>query len=323
MTIRTRNRLLLVALLLVGAPFFFIGGPDYYASRSFSSAWNLGHIIFFALLTRLLCVYFIVRESKGGPRRSTLKIFLLILLIGVLIEVGQMLVNGRAPDLLDIARNQLGCLLVCLFFCGPVSAATPLKRTAQILVLCAITLAACPLALNLLDERLAEQQFPILANFETPLEKGRWVDQRQVAIERNIVRQGKNSLRVNLSTARYSGASLVYFPGNWEGYDELNFSVYNPGRAPLELHCRIHDIHHKFHQNKYSDRFHRRFLLKTGWNDLSVPLDEVRRAPDGRDMDMKHIERFCIFVMKQPRPLSIHVDRIQLTRQASAQAISQ
>jgi len=37
--------------LLIGLPFFFYGGPGYHSARSFQAAWNLGHILYFALVT--------------------------------------------------------------------------------------------------------------------------------------------------------------------------------------------------------------------------------------------------------------------------------
>jgi len=33
------------------AAFFFYGGPGYHSARSFQAAWNLGHILYFALVT--------------------------------------------------------------------------------------------------------------------------------------------------------------------------------------------------------------------------------------------------------------------------------
>lgn len=37
--------------LVVMAPFLFFGGPNPTSSETFQAAWNLGHILFFALLT--------------------------------------------------------------------------------------------------------------------------------------------------------------------------------------------------------------------------------------------------------------------------------
>lgn len=38
-------------VLVIVAPLFFVGGPDWASGPLYKSAWNLGHIMFFAVLT--------------------------------------------------------------------------------------------------------------------------------------------------------------------------------------------------------------------------------------------------------------------------------
>jgi hypothetical protein len=33
---------------------FFVGGPDYYSPRSYKHFWDLGHILFFSILSYLI-----------------------------------------------------------------------------------------------------------------------------------------------------------------------------------------------------------------------------------------------------------------------------
>ena len=183
---------------------------------------------------------------------------------------------------------------------------------AMILILLAI--AVWPLSRSLLDEHLAAKQFPVLADFETPFERYRWVDMQQLREETGKVRHGKKAMRVQLSTAQYSGITLFHFPGDWQEYQTLRFSVYNPKTANLVLNCRIHDVHHKDHHPAYEDRFNQQFTLHLGWNDLVVPLEKVKNAPRGRAMNMQHIEGFGLFVMQQPSPLEIYLDHVYLSK---------
>ena len=44
-------RYLAFAGMILIAPLFFVGGPGWSDGPLFKSAWNLGHILFFALLT--------------------------------------------------------------------------------------------------------------------------------------------------------------------------------------------------------------------------------------------------------------------------------
>ena len=36
------------ALLIIGSILLFLGGPDYFSSRSFKHFWDIGHIVYFA-----------------------------------------------------------------------------------------------------------------------------------------------------------------------------------------------------------------------------------------------------------------------------------
>src|SRR5690606_40574613 len=47
---RDPSLFMLVTLVIIIAPFFFIGGPDKTSGPIFGAIWNLGHIIFFALV---------------------------------------------------------------------------------------------------------------------------------------------------------------------------------------------------------------------------------------------------------------------------------
>ncbi len=302
-------------ILLLGFPFFFLGGPGYYSSRSFAAAWNLGHILFFALASWLLGRHFLARNPGLGPVSLFFRTFFVVLLAGVCIEFLQMGIDGRFPDLLDVLRNQLGCLLGFAFFPpGDRTVSGVRLRLFQGVTVGLLLLAVWPLARALYDEHLAEDQFPLLSDFETPFERLRWKDVRQLRVVRSPVRHGTRSLRVQLSTATYSGTSLFYFPHDWRGYRWLRFSVHNPGREPLALHCRINDALHRKHNQRFEDRFHKRFLLHGGWNDLAVSLQEVENAPAGRTMDMQRIEGFGIFVVRQPEPLVLYIDNVYLDR---------
>lgn len=223
--------------------------------------------------------------------------------------------SGRSPDIFDIVRNQLGALMGFVFFCSVRRRLSPLVlRTIQagtiLLLLCFLW----PLARAMIDERLAATRFPVLSDFETPFEARRWQDIDQLQRVGSPVRHGKRSLRVQLSTNKYSGTALFYFPHDWSGYQWLNFSVYNPEKGELPLHGRIHDRWHRQHNQVFKDRFHRKFILHSGWNDLRISLDAVRTAPVGREMDMHKIEGFGIFVIRQARPLVIYIDNVHLSK---------
>ena len=242
--------------------------------------------------------------------------FLGVLVLGFLVELLQMYSSHRSPDIYDVMRNQLGCLvgytLISLKYEAGVARwwVNPIRY----FVCVSLLFALYPLARSLVDEHIAHKQFPILADFETPFERLRWVNSRQLHVQEEIVRHGKQAAQVQLTTATYSGTSLFYFPNNWHGYSMLHFSVYNPLQQSLVLHCRIHDRKHRGNGFVFSDRFHRKFIVHQGWNDLQVSLADVEHAPRSRNMDMKNIENLGFFVVRQPLSRLMYLDHIYLSR---------
>ena len=226
-----------------------------------------------------------------------------------------MLSGGRSVDVEDVLRNQVGCLLACAFFIRPRPfARMATQRMFQGVAALLLVVMAWPLTRSLIDEHLAARQFPVLADFETPFEHSRWNSSDQLQEERAIVRHGKKSVRVQLSTNRFSGIGLFFFPSDWRGYTTLHCSVYNPEPTRFVLHGRIHDTHHKKNDKAFHDRFNQQFIVEPGWNDLEISLDKVRDAPKDRAMDMANIEGFNLFVVQQPNALSFYLDYVYLSR---------
>ena len=300
-------------LLLIGFPFFFIGGPGYHAGRSFKSVWDLGHILFFFLATRLFLLHGAEGRMNKRSRFLFLKICASVFVLGGLVELIQKALGGRSVDGWDVYRDLLGGISA---YIAP--EIFPIVNRRFILPAIGVTLlviaASWPFFRSLVDENIARRQFPVLADFETPFEQNRFSPGSRLQRVEKIASHGRFSLRVQLTTATYSGASLFYFPHDWRGYRWLRFSVYNPRSQELALHCRINDALHREHGQRFGDRFHKRFVLRRGWNDLAVSLDEVRRAPAGRTMDMQRIEGFGIFVVRQPVPLVLFIDNVYLAR---------
>jgi len=305
---------LLIGLLLLIAPFFFLGGPGYHSPRSFQSFWDLGHIFYFFLLSCWLCRTLRGRFAQLSPLRLFVCIVTAVFLFGLLVEILQNFTSGRSPDMFDVLRNLQGCLIAFAFFIRPPLLNRPWQQQAfRAMVLILLAIALWPLTRSLIDEHLAARQFPMLADFETPFELDRWVNRAQLREETQRVRHGQKAVRVQLSTAKYSGISLFHFPGDWRSFRTLRYSVYNPQDGGLVLNCRINDTHHKAHGQEFSDRFNQQFILQQGWNDLIIPLDKVKNALKGRTMDMEHIEGFGLFVVQQARPMEIYLDYVYLS----------
>lgn len=302
------------ALLLLGLPFFFVGGPGFHSPRSFARAWDFGHVLYFGLFTLWLGKSRFARRFRPVPR--LLLLLALPFLTGYLIEWLQFLANGRSPTFDDMIRNLLGAAFALCFLLRPGFQAgfrKTLFTLARGLVLLCFLAALHPTIAALWDEFQARRQFPVLAGFESRYELSRWYHPGQLKLERQVVRHGAGAALVRLSTAKYSGVTLHHFPHDWRGYRFLRFSAYNPLAEPLELHCRLDDESHRRAPGRpYADRFNARFDLQPGWNDLEISLEEAEAAPKGRRMDMANIVGFGLFVVEQKEPIAIRLDDVRL-----------
>ena len=95
---------------------FFVAGPDYHSPRSYMHFWNLGHILFFSILSYLILLNWPKCSETTFLRQGIFVIFIVICL-GGLVELAQT-GSVRTPDIMDLIRDIIGGL-VALSFCAP------------------------------------------------------------------------------------------------------------------------------------------------------------------------------------------------------------
>ena len=304
------KRRIFLLILLILLLLFFIGGPDYNSPRSYKSFWNLGHILFFLIFPLLFFSY--KRISSNYLTQCILALAITIIL-GTIIELLQ---GGfqRTPDTGDLFRNIIG-VMAYIFFILPsrktISKIILLIMQSGTVVL--IGLQIYPVIIAIADEYIASRQFPVLSGFETPFEIQRWSGDADFIIDERIKKTGKASMRVLLSTSKYSGAGLRYFPKNWEGYSYFQFAVFNPSPEVISITCRIHDKKHAEQEDqRYEDRFNRTFSIPQGWTTLTVSLKEIMYAPKNRQMNMHEIYNILFFAKNLPYQRIIYIDDVKL-----------
>jgi len=298
-------------LLAAGTVLLFVGGPEYYPSRSFGHGWDLGHIVYFALFTSLLIRWrFIARLPLAGQWAVVL---LITLLAGVSIEFLQQ-DTGRTLEIGDVLRDLIGSLIV-LVFGSPGAGLRPvgLRHFLRVAVLMLALVQLWPVTRSLIDEAVARQQFPLLSGFETPFEIDRWTGIAGLSVVAMPAISPGKLLRLSLTTDHFSGAALKYFDGDWTAAGHLNISLYNPDASPLRITCRIHDLQHADGHEEYEDRFNRSFRLQQGWNHIEIDLQDVAVSPARRRMDMRRIRGIGLFASALPAPRIIYLDDVRLS----------
>lgn len=290
--------------------FLFWGGPGADSPRSVGHGWDLGHVVLFGVGTAAAL------RSRFAPRgrfgRQAAWVALVTLALGVAIEVGQ---GGfdRSGQAGDVGRDLVGSLVALAFF-APArrSLGTAARWGLRLAAVGAVLGSAAPLAVALVDEALARHRFPVLADLETPFELGRWTGDAGLRLSGDVARGGGRALRVDLTTARYSGAFLTHFPRDWRGYGSLRLSLYNPGPEPLTLVLRLHDAAHPGRGYAYDDRFNQACRFPPGWTDLEVPLAAVAAAPRGRTLDLGRVQSLGLFAVGLAAPRRVYLDEVRL-----------
>jgi hypothetical protein len=310
---RLAKNISLYLILILGTIFLFIGAKYQGAPRSYINLWDLGHIALFTIAS-----YLLIRDWKKFSQKSfwyhLTVITILSITIGILTELIQVNFN-RTPDISDLGRDVLGGWIACVFFApSRIRISKKILGAAKILIILLLLISLFPIIRSLTDEVLAKSQFPLLSGFETQFEIHRWEAYfSKINIDTMVVASGYRSLKVVLSTARYSGIFLKHFPSDWADYSFFKFSIYNPVKDTLAVICRIHDKFHKDYNYHYIDRFNKRLYLKSGWNHISIALNEIKTAPKSRLINLSHIELIGIFTAKLPEQRIIYIDDVKLT----------
>lgn len=288
----------------------FVGGPDEYSHRLIRETWDSGHFFLFAL------VFFLLLTYSSLSQKSILTKFIFATIIGLMLasmtELLQAFV-GRNPQVIDIIKDLLGSyagLLASLLYFNK-NLLTRIIIIAAIVILA--TIATFKLWLTIVDEWRLKSDFPMLNSFESSLELYRWRSRRaHFSQSKEKSRHGGQSLKATLFSGKYPGLNLHHFARDWSAYKNLNLSIYNTQSKPLKLTLKICDKSNAMHGYQYNDRYNKQMILYPGWNDLSFSLEEIKNAPQTRQMNMRSILSVSLFIIDLQKTVTIYLDNIYL-----------
>jgi len=307
--ILTTVLMLITALILVVLLFT---GKNTYNLRSLLIAWDSGHIFAFWLWTHLLLRHYAGLAAQVAWRQIAIYI-VIIVLVSVVVE-GIQEAMGRSFSLFDIRKNIVGGA-VAIFFTSPVR--KKLARTARVLfqlvVVVAVIYELIPLGRAAIDDTIAHQQFPVMCSFETPFEKDRWIGPASLQIDGSIKKQGRNSLKLIPTSKQQTKATLMYLVRDWRGFKYLELDVYNPKTDMISFRLGVHDD--VYYQNGWrgNDRFIGHYNLDHGWNNLRIPMEKIRTAPEGREMQLAKIREITIWAWQNDQPSTLYIDMLKLS----------
>ena len=283
----SRRLIFLCVFVVVAAALLFVPlpVPPTYAGRTIE---NAGHVPLFLLAT--IAVLVVLRHDF---RVEGARLYALSGLIGIgaglLSEIVQRPLR-RDASWEDVFTDAVGVVCALALFAlfdrrGGVGRAT--RIAALFVALACIVMYLEPLVSMTRAYLHRDGQFPVLANFSSSTELY-WVV--GFGVNRDIVR---GALDVDFDAEPFPGVSFHEPVPDWRTFKTLLIDVENPEVEPLNLGVRVHD---RRHGKMFTDRFNRRFeLAPTERRTLAIELEDIRRGPRERLMDMGHISDITLF----------------------------
>jgi VanZ family protein len=299
-------------IIIVLGILFFVGGPGYYSSQVVKDIWDTGHVVFFCTLIIVLLKTSLLKKKDTWIHLCFISI--LCLVAGMLIEVIQLNV-GRSFEIKDLWNDLLGGYLGFLFvLILKKNSKMWIMISSSFLILLILFIVLRPVCFSIEDEFIIENQFPVLADFETTHELGRWdTNLAKLHYEYKFVRQGRSAMQINFFPGKYPDITLRVFHNNWVGYNALHFSVYSTDKYPVTINLKIYDSQHISNGYNFSDRFNRELILRSGWNDFDIPVKDILEAPHDRLMDLANIVSVSLFLDHLNDSMTIYFDGLRLS----------
>lgn len=280
------------------------------------SLQNSGHALAFLLGTSL--VIKLLEWSPFARSRASGSLLALALAIGLItgitIEIAQPLI-GRSASFLDIWYDLLGTCAAILLHTARTPGAGWLKRAALtssatgLLLISAIQ----PLYFQYFETQRAAK-LPLLFDFEDDWQREMFKANKGAHI--SIVDAPADwhgskgqALRVDINGGQYPGVHFHHFEQDWRSYKQLSLDIFLKKEMAAPFVIRINDLSHN---QEHHDRFNRSLSLHKGLNKLQFDLQEVRKAPESREMDLARINTIILFTRHAESVASIYIDNIRL-----------
>jgi VanZ family protein len=305
----TTTAAIFASTLFVSFLLFYDFGKS--SSRIIQTLTSYGHVPLFGFIA--LGVLWLM--SGGNYRNCGKKLYvqagIINVLLGTLTEIIQIWTPSRTFRFGDILSDAVGgtAFLVFLY-----SYRQGIGRRGKIalraLALSGLIVMGHSIITATLDTIQMAYEAPLLGSFENRLEMSRW-HENESTIKRTRLHaaHGEYALEVNLSPGVFPGVSLVHLIPDWRNYSTLSFDVFLTGTSPLPLTVRINDIKHN---EDYDDRYNRTFVLAPNRNHITIDLEEVRKSPRGREMNMAHMRLICLFSHNLKESRQIYLDHFIL-----------
>lgn len=279
---------------------------------------NTGHIPFFGFITIIflkLSEIYLSKEGEG-PYAHYKRAFVGTFALGVITEASQ-IIGPRNADLMDLARNTLGSLIflgIYFFFDAKLDVPRKRKTLALLLSLTLGLLALSPIAFWKRAYYRRDKAFPVLCDFGNYWAWPFYAERRTTLTPVDAPpewkeKSGQKVGKLKIKARVHSGFKIQEPYPDWRSYKFLAFDIFSAMPSDTKVEIKITDFGGG---ETYSDRFNREIPLKPGHNEVRIPIEDIRRAPAGREMDMTAIQAISLFTQQPDKKLLLYLGNIQL-----------
>lgn len=251
---------------------------------------NSGHTFLFILTSISIAFLLYPSRTKLSPLWFYCCVFIISVLFGASLELIQSVV-GREASWHDLLRDALGALIgLCLFLvykfrdAGSNQVLTRIALFAAVAVLAIDMAPLTRLSLHYIERTMA---FPTVIDPESD-----WAS--------SFIRRQRGM---------YPGLAVIEPEPDWSAYNELSFDVDSTSVRKLQLGLRIHDANH---DQRSTDRFNIKVTVMPGHNSYKVLIDEIRKAPAERELDMMNIAGLTFYSKDQKEWDALNVRNVEL-----------
>lgn len=288
--------------------------PLVISPRLIYTLWPIGHIVSFAFWGWLL-ISFNAHIKSSGSKRQLVILSLITLIIGGGIELLQPFFS-RSAQLSDLYYNLLGTLTAYLFF-GNFRDTKKRLYASRVLYLILFVYLIFPALQTLKDEYDTRMDFPIIAKFDSTSELTRWkADLPLSIVNSSELPQSQvadtNLMKITFAAKKESRAVLRFFAGNWQGYEQLKFSFFNPSQKSLKIMLIITDQRYDKSLSNYHDRFETWLFIEPGWHEYDAVLNDIKKALSEREMDLSKMAGVDFYMYELSEPVTLYLHQLEL-----------
>lgn len=283
--------------------------------------YNLGHIPLFGLIALLA-----LEVSRGlsaspatGQVTHYLAAFVMVALISLVSEILQLGVEGREAEVQDAVHNLIGAICFLAIRSGFDTRLWSERNGPQRGFLMgaaslALFVASWPLFALGWHYGMRAAAFPVVVDFDSRWQQPFIISPRASlgrieAPEAWRHRTGDMVSAIRFLHTPWPGVTIREPYPDWSGMSLLRLQVFSQRPEPVRLTLRIDD---ETHNQEHRDRYNRTFNIEPGLNELTVSLEDVRKAPADREMDLSRVVQLIIFTNRPREPFELLISDLWL-----------